>query len=52
MKLKTNIILSNKNHEDHKDFIFRLKKNKLLGICMFLSKTNNMHTYPKHEKSP
>ena len=27
-------------------------KNKLLGICMFLFNPNNMHTYPKHKKSP
>ena len=37
--------------ENQKKFIFHLK-NKLLGICMFLSKTNNMHIYPKHKQSP
>ena len=36
--------------DKHEKFIFHMK-NKLLGICMFLSKTNNMHTYPKHKKS-
>ena len=51
MKLKTNmnIILSNKV-ENHKDLFFF--KNKTSKHMYDLSKANNMHTYPKHKKSP